>query len=298
VAKAPVAPKPVAKPAPIAKAPAPVAKPAPVPVKPAAPVAPVTPAQGKLGQLQTAVGGEVARGSTLTVGPEIAQGKPGKVSLSLPATLLETLKAEAAKLGLTKAARKAEVSANLSGDGYAITPNGRQTATLKAGEAAVFNWDVAPGAAAKGPLKADIDAALTGQKTPQPLSLASIQSAVAATAAEASKKAGGFHLPKLKFPSFGSSKRAETAGPPPAPVDEDAAATGAAKPGLLKGRSFPLIGSVSGNVQLAAILGLLAVVILAVVSRNVARQKRLAERRRRFRTYQPGDGDSAPMPAE
>ena len=306
-AKAPV---PAAKPVPMAKAPAPAApKPAapkapavaankPVPTPPAAAAAQKpSAAQGKLGQLQTAVGGAVARGAALTVGPEIAQGKPGQVSLSLPASLLDTLKAEAAKLGLTREARKAEVKATLSGDGYAVTPNGQQTAALKAGEAVRFDWQVAPGAQAKGPLTADVDAVLTGRAKPQTLSLASIQSAVA-VAADAAKPKSGFKFPTLPdfgknlpnfgkdLPNLGNNKSAEAPGAPP---EADAAGDTTGPQPLLRDRTLPVVGKVSGRTQGAALLVVLAVVILSAVSSNMSKRRRLAERRRRYRTFQPLD---------
>lgn len=322
VARAPARPAPVARPpaarpaAPMAQAPAvrpPVAKALPpsaaarqaaAPVKPE-PVSPSvaakrpvptpppgagqpTTAQGKLGQLQAAVGGAVARGATLTVGPEIAKGQPGQVSLSLPATLMETLKAEAAKLGLSRPARKAEVEATLTGDGYTVTPNGRQSAALKAGEAARFDWQVAPSAQSTGPLQADVNAVLAGQGKRQTLTLASIQSAVAATALEAEKKSGfEFKMPRLpNLPFFGKKDSADAAGPPPAPDVVGAPPVAGGQP-MLRERTLPVVGRVSGRTQAAMVLAALAVLILALVSRNMAGNRRLAERRRRYRTYQP-----------
>lgn len=314
VAPRPVAPRPAA-PAPMAKAPAPVAKPPVLAVKPPAPAKPAAPAQppvvavkpmptppvasavpakpapakpmDKLGQLQAAVGGAVVRGSALTVAPEIADGKPGQVSLSLPASLLDSLKAEAAKLGLGRAARKADVSASLSGEGYSVTPNAQQTATLKSGESATFNWTVAPTTAPKGPLKAEVDAVLKGQAKTQTLSLAAIQSAAPVPPVEA-KKGFAFKMPHL--PGFGSQGftlpkfgKGEVAGPPPAPTTTAAAPDAP----ILRDRTFPVVGEVSGKTQLFAGLGILAVLLAMLISGKAAQKKRLAERRRRYRTYQP-----------
>ncbi len=307
MAKAPVRPAPAAKPPVLAQAPAPkVIAPKPAAAKPVAPApmaaAPVKPspkpsaAQARLDQLKAAVGGVVARDSALTVAPEIVAGKAGIVSLSLPATLKDTLKAEAAKLGLTKAARKAEVEATLSGEGYAITPNGKQSAALKAGEAARFDWQVAPAAGAQGPLKADVDAVLAGQGKRQILSLASIQSAFAPPALQAEKKHGfKFKMPHLPgLPFFGS--KAERAGPPPAPQADSAPPALSAKP-LLHDRTLPVVGRVSGRAQAAVALAALAVLILALVSRSVAGNRKVAERRRRYRTFQPMAMEERPTEA-
>ena len=64
------------------------------------------PADSRLAALQTAVGGEVAAGSKLTVPEALAKGEPAQVSLSLPQTVLAIIQREAAKLGLGKAAKK------------------------------------------------------------------------------------------------------------------------------------------------------------------------------------------------
>ncbi|WP_374576270.1 hypothetical protein [Phenylobacterium sp.] len=135
------------------------------------------PADPKLAALQGALAApDGAAGAKLAVAEAVTQGKPGGVDLRLPANLLARLKAEAAKLGLDAAARTAEVSAKLSGDGYKIEPEGPITLPLKADQEIIFNWRVTPGegAAAKA-LKAEADLALTGDGKAQTFSLAALE---------------------------------------------------------------------------------------------------------------------------
>ncbi|WP_304441224.1 hypothetical protein [Caulobacter sp. UNC279MFTsu5.1] len=269
-AAAPVArPTPVAKPAPkpVAAAPAPAplkpitaAKPAVAPAKApiVAPLAPPTvaakpvPAKPttKLQTLQAAVAPEATRGATLATAESLAQGKEGQVTLSLPATLGELIKTEAAKLGLTKAARKTSAYADLQGQGYEITPNGRQTAVVKAGEPATFAWQVKPTAEAKGPLKTEFGVALNGTKPAQGFTLGSIAKQVAPIQEAVKEKTQGF------MPSLG---RYET-------ID------------------LPGVGKVPGKSLLGGALVLLALLILVAISRNASAARARTERRRKFRT--------------
>ena len=270
-------PKPVAAPAPVVVA---APKPAPVtavnaPTFPPATAGLPAPANPKLAALQAAIASEVVVGSKLEVAEAAAKPEGGQVSLSLPQSLLATLQREAAKLGLGKAARKAEVTATLSGDGYEITPNGPQTAKLKSGEAPAFNWQIKPATGDKGPLKANVDAALTGAGMPMTFSLASIQQAVAdAMPAMPVKK--GFSLSglmnKLTIPG-------------------------------MKDVQIPGVGvKVPSNKIVAVALALLALLILVSVVRGAANNRRRAERRRKFRTMtetaysQPDPEPSYAMP--
>lgn len=291
---------PVAAPAPapvhVAAAP-PVAKPVPAASPPVA--APPT----KLVQLQTAVGQAVVQGSNLAVSPDIAQGKPGGVALTLPANLWDVLRAQAEKFGFKRAARHADVSATLSGDGYAVTPNGSQSQGLKAGQAARFAWQVTPGQKASGPLRAEVSAELKGQGAPKLLSLATLQSAVAQVTAQAQAAQSGLHLPSLSefFAKLFGHKSDTAAAPAPAAETTPAAApapadaSGAQSP--LHDRTLPIIGHVTVRAQIAAFLAFLAVLILMLIQRNMAEQRRAAERRR-FRTmntaYQPMEMESEP----
>lgn len=255
VAAKPAAPAPAAKPAVAAAAPKPVAKPVAPPPAPK----PATKAE----QLSAAVRPEVMKGAVLTVPEGLAKGEESKVSLALPANLMDIIKREAAKLGLAKAARKAEVSATLTGQGYEITPNGAQTQAIKAGEAAQFDWNVKPGAGDKAPLKATVDGALVGdKKSKTTFSLASLEQAVAPVVEDVKEAAKGF-----KFPSFSI-------------------------PGM-KPLNVPGVGEVGSEKLVGAGLALLALLLVLAMARNASAARARAERRRKFRTMQ----EQAPEPA-
>ena len=270
-----VAVKPAPKPLPVAKpAPKPVAvAPAPAPLKPVAAakpvaplakapvVAPVKPAikavpakpLTKLQKLQAAVAPEATKGAVLASGESLAQGKEGQVTLSLPATLGDLIKKEAAKLGLTKAAKKTSAYADLRGEGYEITPNGRQTAVVKAGEPATFAWQVKPTPTAKGQLKTEFGVELGGAKPVQGFTLGSIAKRVAPIQEALKEKTKGFNFAMPKLGKY------ET-------VD------------------LPGVGKVPGKSILGGGLVLLALLILVAISRNASAAKSRAERRRKFRT--------------
>jgi hypothetical protein len=247
----------------------------------------------------------VAQGANLVVSPDIAQGKPGGVSLSLPANLLGMLRDQAAQFGFKRAARQANVSATLSGDGYSVTPNGVQTQALKPGQGASFAWQVTPGPNANGPLHAHVDAALTGQGAPKLLSLATLQSAVVQASAQAQQTVSGLHLPSFSHflaRLFGKSDQTQAQPAPapaaasaPAPAPAPADTSGLQSP--LHDRDLPIVGHVTVRAQVAAFLAFLAVLILLLIQRNMAEQRRSAERRR-FRSmtggYRPMDMDSEP----
>ncbi|WP_246263523.1 hypothetical protein [Caulobacter soli] len=273
--RAHAAPVRVAQPAPVAKpAPKPVAvAPAPAPLKPvvapkpAAPVvakapvvAPIAAAKPvpakpltKLEKLQAAVAPEATKGATLATAESLTQGKEGQVTLSLPATLGDLIKKEAAKLGLTKSAKKTSAYADLQGQGYEITPNGRQTAVVKAGEPATFAWQVKPTPAAKGPLKTEFGVELNGAKPVQGFTLGSIAKQVAPIQEAVKEKTKGF---KFAMPSLGQYETVD----------------------------LPGIGKVPGKSLLGGALVLLALLILVAISRNASASKARAERRRKFRT--------------
>jgi len=278
----PVPARPVVAARPVTAA-APAAKPA-APLKTApkvaipAPAAKLTPGQ----QLGAAVRPEVMKGAVLTVPEGLAKGEAAKVSLSLPATLLDVIKREAAKFGLGKAARKAEVSATLTGAGYEITPNAAQTQTLKAGEAARFDWDVKPGAGDKAPLKATIDGTLTGdRKARTAFSLGTLEQAVATPVAEVKKAAKGFKLPSLSMPRL-SLKALALPGKPV--VD------------------LPVVGKTASEKVVGAGIALLALLAVLGMARSASAGRARAERRRKFRTMQDygrvePEPEAAPAPA-
>jgi len=257
VAAAPAPLKPVAAPKPVA----PLAK-VPTPVIAAAPPAPVTPAPVKaapskpltrLQQLQAAVAPDATKGAVLASGESLAKGQEGQVTLSLPATLGDMIKTQAAKLGLGKAARKTSAYADLQGEGYEITPNGRQTAVLKSGEPATFAWQVKPTPDAKGALKTEFGVALNGAKPAQSFSLGAIAKQVGPIQEGVADKAKGFNL---ALPDLG---RFET-------ID------------------VPGLGKTPGKSVLGAALVLLALLILVAIARNNSASQVRAERRRKFRT--------------
>ena len=268
-AAAPVA-KPAAKPYVVAAAPPPkmvVPTPALKPVAPPAVAAPLakapTPAivaaapaakpMTKLDKLQAAVAPEATKGAVLATGESLGKGEAGQVTLSLPATLGDMIKAQAAKLGLGKAAKKASAYANLEGEGYEVTPNGRQTAVIKPGEPTTFAWQVKPGTEAKGQLKSDFGVDLNGVKPAQSFSLGEIVKRVAPLQEQAKVKTDGL-LSKLNLP------------------------------GLDGKVSLPGIGTVPMKAVLGGLLVLLAVIILAIISRSASNSRAQAERRRKFRT--------------
>ncbi len=248
----PVAPKTVAAPpAPLkavepAKPATPLAKPPVVAAaKPEAPAKPAT----KLEKLQAAVAPEATNGAVLAAGESLSKGQPGQVTLSLPATLGDLIKKEAAKLGLTKAAKKTSAYAELSGEGYEVTPNGRQTAVVKAGEPTTFAWQVKPGPEAKGQLKSQFGVEMSGAKEPQGFSLGDISKRVAAAPEQVKKGFGDLNL------------------------------------GALNGSvSLPGLGSVPIKTALGVALVLLALIILVGVVRGNTAARQRAERQRKYRT--------------
>ncbi|KQV58134.1 stalk-specific protein X [Caulobacter sp. Root343] len=243
--------------------------PAPAPVKAAQPIKPTTPLTKppvvaaakpvappvaskpatKLEKLQAAVAPEATNGAVLAAGESLAKNQPGQVTLSLPATLGDLIKTEAAKLGLTKAAKKTSAYAQLEGEGYEVTPNGRQTAVVKPGEPTTFAWQVKPGPDAKGQLKSQFGVELNGAKQPQGFALGEISKRVAAAPEQIKKGFGDLDL------------------------------------GGLNGKiALPGLGDTPIKTVLGAALVLLALIILVGVSRNAAASRRRAERQRKYRT--------------
>lgn len=238
--------KPIAPPkvvAPLAKAPTPA-----IPVA-AAPAKPLT----KIEKLQAAVAPEATKGAVLAAGESLGKGEAGQVTLSLPATLGDMIKAQAAKLGLSKAAKKTSAYATLQGEGYEVTPNGKQTAVVKPGEPTTFAWQVKPGETAQGQLKSEFGVDLNGAKTAQSFSLGEIVKRVAPMKEAVKGKAGSL-LAKLNLKG----------------LDGDV--------------NLPGIGGTPLKSVLGGALVLLAVIILAGISRSASASKSKAERRRKFRT--------------
>ena len=260
---APVLAKPAPKPATVAAAPAPL-KPV-VAAKPAAPLAraptPVfaaptasksAPAKPltRLQQLQAAVAPEATKGAVLASAASLAQGQEGQVTLALPATLGDLIKKEARKLGLAKAARRINAYADLRGEGYEITPSGRQTAVVQAGQPATFAWTVKPTPEAKGPLKAEFGAELNGVAPAQGFSLGSIARQVAPVQDTIKDAAKGM---KLALPDLGGLETIDVPG----------------------------LGKVPGKSVLGGVLILLALLILVVIARGASAAEARARARRR-----------------
>jgi hypothetical protein len=196
----PAAP-PAARPAAPAPAPAPAASSAaPATSKPLVESAPKTKAD-RLAAVQAAVGPSAAAGSLLTIPSDLAQGKPGLVVLTLPASLDDDIQNAATQADLAKAAGHTVVSAILSGDGYTIMPAAAQSMRLKPKEAATFAWQVQPQAGAKGVLRALVNARLGSGEASPTISLAAIDRPVnpAATPAEG-QSANQLNLDWLSIP--------------------------------------------------------------------------------------------------
>jgi hypothetical protein len=169
--------KPTSKPAAVSRSPGKVTPPAnvarnakpsvPALKPPAAPVAAAPAAPGtfhaaQLKNLETALAEAVSKTAKLTAPSKLEPGMPAEVSLALPAEFADTVKAEAEKTGLGDAASSVNLTAVLSGEGYVVMPDETQSLPLVTGKPTQFRWSVTPGAAAKGPLKADLGADLLG----------------------------------------------------------------------------------------------------------------------------------------
>ena len=254
----PILPKPVlARPA---ATPAPVAALAPKP----APV--LVSAPSPADQLAAAVNGKAK--PVLAVPADLSAAKPGPVTLSLPADLFATIRAEAAKLGLGRAARKSEVTATLHGDGYTITPPGPQTAPLTPGKPTSFTWQVTPGAGAKGPLTADVNAALKGAGDAKTFALTQLKQAVASVDAAAAQAAAAhkFKLPNLDMLSIPGHKTV----------------------------TLPVVGKTPSKHIVGAIIVLIALFLLAMAARTAAARREAENRQRRYRTMSTVLSTTAP----
>jgi hypothetical protein len=238
-------------PAPKAAATAPASKAAPA-AKAAAPADP------QAARLQAAIGSTIASASTLKVAESIKAGQAGEVVLSLPQNVLDVIREQAAKLGLGRAARTTDVTATLSGEGYTITPNGPQTATLKSGEAPSFKWQVTPLPGINtSDLRARFDAILRGERNARTVPLGELQQPGAPPPAPPEKQ--GFKFPGLpnlgglKLPDYGTV-------------------------------NLPGFGETPSRVVIGIGLVLAALILLIAAARRAAEAKAAAARRRKFRT--------------
>ncbi|MDR3508270.1 MAG: hypothetical protein P4L64_10275 [Caulobacteraceae bacterium] len=135
-------------------------------------------AADNLAALQAKVSGDFARGVVLTTAEELADGKPGPVLVTVPAALVENLRTSAGPFGLGKAARRLDISAQLSGDGYTASPIGAQVAHVTDNRPLNFQWQVQPTAGNVGPLKAEVVAVLKGAGAPIRLPLVTLEKQV------------------------------------------------------------------------------------------------------------------------
>ncbi|QUD87953.1 hypothetical protein [Phenylobacterium montanum] len=222
----------------------------PAPSAAARPAAPAPAAVSeRLAQMQGALRGPVADGSGFVVSDDLAAGKPGSVTLTLPADLYARIRNEAAKNGLGQEARHFDVTASLSGDGYLITPAAPQTLQAPAADSLTapspsFAWQVQPQpGSAGGPLRADLVAHLDGAA--QALPLLSLERPVK-----------------------------------PAPMAEQPPAQSLGLFNLHMGDvDLPGLGKVPVSSILAVLLLILVVVVLVAAARHTAERDR-AERRR------------------
>ena len=233
------------------------AKPSPAPV---AKPPPATPAPARtLERLGAALNPGMVSTAKLNVSPEVLAGKPGVVSLVLPASLANDLATQAGTLGLSHAAKIADASATLAGPGYAILPDGVQTARLKAGEAATFNWQVTPSAAAKGELAASVGAYLKGIGNLQSLAIGKLAAATPPAEAQGSQSSGdGSVVDKLGVPG---------------------------SPTVL----VPGFGSVKSGLLILLFIGLLIAVLAIALYNRAQNERRAADRQRREKLREEQD---------
>ena len=189
VAKAPAAKAPAAKLAPKA-APKGLAKVAPPKAAPKAlgaapalkapagnaqvPATPLGDRATRLAALEMALSEAVSKDAKLAVPGAFTANEPADVTLTLPAEFAQTLRDAAAENQLSDAAAAVNLTAVLSGDGYAVTPDATQSQPLVAGQPTEFHWSVTAQPDAKG-LHADMGADLIGAGSDM-LNLGTVQS--------------------------------------------------------------------------------------------------------------------------
>lgn len=240
-----------------------------------APTPAPTKAADRLTQLQSKLAGPIAQGAVLATADDLAAGKPGAVTLSLPATLLSQLRTEAAKLDLAQSASRVEIHATLTGDGYTITPSGDQIGHPQFNQPLNFTWQAQPIAGAvAGPLKAQVVAQLHGAGATKNVPLLSLEKSITSPAANTA-----------------------TAAPQP---DQGGLEALNAKLGFI---NLPGLGKVAIGFLLAVGLLILVGLALAMAARQQA--ERESERRRKARAMAAARFDeqveaaraSAPFPA-
>ncbi len=208
----------------------------------------------------------------------------GKVTLTLPANLLTSVRSEANKTGLGRAAARVDVSAHLTGAGYDITPNGEQTSKLSDGQALVFTWQVKATGSARSPLTVDVKGGLDGQGAGEDFALGLLSTTPPAPVfASAAPAPGGklslmdrlsfrhLHAPdlrKLKLPDLNGFSLQQLQIPGHRTV------------------SLPGLGAVPSQKVVTGAILILVVLALMIIARNASARRKRAERRRRFRTFE------------
>ena len=110
--------------------------------------------------LQQSLRDAFANGAQLTVPAHMEPNQASTVTLTVPADFAQTVRNEAASLGLSAQAATMNLMASLSGDGYTIVPGEAQTQPLTLNAPTAFSWKVTPTGAARGALKASVRAAV------------------------------------------------------------------------------------------------------------------------------------------
>ena len=148
--------------------------PKPTPATSAVPPAPVGDRAAHIAALTAALTDSVSKSAVLAAPERFTANQPADVTLTLAASLADTLRAEAQKDRLADAAASVNMTAILSGDGFSVTPDQTQSQPLTAGQPTEFRWTVTAQPGAKGPLHADVGADLLGSGS-DTLALGSVQ---------------------------------------------------------------------------------------------------------------------------
>ena len=143
---------------------------------PAAPASSGADRSTRLATLQSALTDAISKGAKLTAPARFTANQPADVTLTVPATFAATLRDEAGKDGLSDAAASVNLTAVLSGDGFAVTPDETQSQPVTLGQITEFHWTVTAQPGAKGPLHADVGADMLGGGS-DTLALGSVQKA-------------------------------------------------------------------------------------------------------------------------
>jgi hypothetical protein len=247
------------------------AQPAEASASSAAAPAPSSKQADRLLQLQSDLSGPFGQAAVWIVPEDVAAGKPGAVTLSLPASALDQIRVEAGKEQLSDSAAKIQIRATLGGDGYLITPTVEQTAAVASGRSLTFTWQVAPQAGATPTaLKVQASAELLGAGGDNIVPLLSQEKPVKAGSADA------------------EATPAKADDGPLAWLNQQLG--GAQKPGAAPG---------AANVAVALLIAIAVLILIGLALVAAARQSqaREQERRRRARAAAAARFDEQTGPA-